>query len=204
MKSRLCYVLLFTLLLMAPLAATATTTTYRGSCTITFHGQKTMMKDFTGTAACEPFEITITDNMVRIPVIAVRVATMDTGNSKRDREMRTMFEYETFPRITGETEAFAADRLSTPEGNLVEMPDELTFALTIRDATQTITATVTEHHIDSSAIEATLVFDLSLASFELDPPSFMRIVRVKDNLQVRATMSLNRSPGLTRIPPAQE
>ncbi len=203
MKSRLCYVLLIALL-MAPLAATATTTTYRGSCEISFYVQKTMMKDFTGTAACEPFEISVTDTMVRIPVIAVRVATMDTGNSKRDREMRTMFEYETFSRITGETAAFTADRLSTPEGHLVEMPEELTFALTIRDITQTITARVTEPHIDASAIATTLVFDLSLASYELDPPSFMRIVRVKDNLQVRATMSLDRSPGSSRIPPAQE
>ncbi len=106
-KSRLCCLLLISML-MAPLAATAATQNYRGSCTITFQVQKTVMKDFTGTAACESFEITVTDNMVSIPFIVVPIAAMDTGNSKRDREMRTMFESQTFPRITGETEGFAS------------------------------------------------------------------------------------------------
>ena len=204
MKSRLCNLLLLITILTAPLTATAATPNYRGSCTITFQVQKTIIKDFSGTAACEPFEVTVVDDMVRIPVVAAQVATMDTGNSKRDKDMRSMFEYETFPRITGETEAFAADRLFTPEGNLVEMPEELTFTLTIRDVTQTITATVTEPHIDSSAIEATLVFDLSLSSFELDPPSFMRLVRVKDTVKVTATVSLDKNPTSTSMPPAQE
>ncbi len=202
-KSRLCCLLLISML-MAPLAATAATSNYRGSCTITFQVQKTVMKDFTGTAACESFEITVTDNMVSIPFIVVPIAAMDTGNSKRDREMRTMFESQTFPRITGETEGFASDRLLTTAGPLAEMPEELTFALTIRDITQTITATVTEPHSDSSSIEATLIFDLSLASFELDPPSFMGIVRVKDNLQIRAKVSIDRIPASTHIPPIQE
>ncbi len=203
MKSRLCCLLLI-LILLAPLASTAAIPNYRGSCTITFEVQKTMMMDFTGHAACEPFEITITDNMVSIPVIVVPVATMDTGNSRRDRDMRTMFESQTFPRITGETEAFASDRLLTTEGRLDEIPEELTFALTIRDITQMITATVTEPNIDSSSIEATLVFDLSLASFELDPPSFMGIVKVKDNLQVRVKVSLDRNPASSHSPPTQE
>ena len=203
MKSRLCCLLLISIL-MAPLAATAATPTFRGSCAITFQVQKTVMKDFTGTAACEPFEITVTEDMISIPVIVVPVATMDTGNSRRDREMRTMFESQIFPRITGETEAFASDRLSIPEGRLDQMPEELTFALTIRGITQTITATVTEPHIEPSSIEATLIFDLSLASFKLDPPSFMGIVRVKDNLQLRAKVSLDRSPASAHIPTTQE
>ena len=203
MKSRLSWLLLIALLI-PPLTASATTTGYRGSCEISFYVQKTIMKDFTGTAACEPFEISVTDNMIRVPDIAVQVTTMDTDNSKRDTDMHNMFEHETFPHIIGVTEVFSSDSLSTPEGHLVEMPEELTFALTIRDVTQPITARVTEPHIDASAIEATLVFDLSLASFELDPPSFMRIVRVKDTVEVRATMSLDRNPAATRMPPAQE
>ncbi|MBD1401457.1 YceI family protein [Pelovirga terrestris] len=203
MKSRLCCLLLISML-MAPLAANAATSTYRGHCTITFQVQKTVMKDFTGTATCEPFEIIVTDDLISIPVIVVPVASMDTGNSRRDREMRAMFESQTFPRITGEAEAFTADRLSTPERRLDQMPEELTFALTIRDITQTITARVTEPHIDASAIEATLVFDLSLASFELDPPSFIGIVRVRDDLLLRAKVSLDRSPTSAHIPTTQE
>lgn len=187
MKSRLCCLLLISIL-MVSLATTAATANYRGSCTITFQVQKTVMKDFTGTAACEAFEIIVTDDLISIPVIVVPVATMDTGNSRRDREMRTMFESHTFPLITGETEAFSSDRL---EGRLDQMPEELTFALTIRDITQTITATVTEPLIDSSSIEATLVFDLSLSSFALDPPSFLGIFRVKDTVTVSVDISLD-------------
>ncbi len=203
MKSRLSCLLLITLLMM-PLTAPAATPGYRGSCTISFQVQKTLMKDFTGTAACEPFDITVTDNMVNIPVIAVEIATMNTGNNKRDKEMRAMFEHLTFPRITGETEAFTSDRLLTPEGQLVEMPEQLTFALTIRDVTQTITATVTEPVIDPSSINAILAFNLSLSSFGLNPPSFMGIIKVKDDLQVKVNMSIDRSPASTHRPPAQE
>lgn len=199
MKFNLCCLLLI-LTLIVPLTATAATPKYHGSCTITFQVRKTIIKDFSGIADCEPFEITVTDNMVRIPVIAVKVATMDTGNSERDRDMRKMFDHETFPLITGDTEDFASGKFFTPDDALVEMPDELPFALTIRDITQKITATVTEHQINSSSIEATLVFDLSLSSFELDPPSFMGIIRVKDTVKVEVTMSLD-----TDLPtPAQE
>ena len=203
MKSRLCCLLLISIF-VAPQATAAATVNYRGSCTVTFQVQKTMMKDFSGHAACEPFDLTVTDNKISIPVIAVQVATMETGNSKRDREMRIMFEYQTFPRITAEIEDYTADQPLTTGGRIDQIPEELTFGLTIRDITQRITATVTEPRIDSSVIEATLVFDLSLASFELDPPSFMGIVKVKDHLQIRANVFLDRNPASTTTPQAQE
>lgn len=193
MKVRLCCLLL-TIILLAPLTATAAASSYRGSCAITFEVQKTIIKDFSGTAACEPFEITMTDDMVNIPVIAVKVATMDTGHSERDEDMRKMFEHERFPLITGDTEAFAANEFLTAEHKNIRTPEEVRFALTIRDITQEITATVTKPQIDPSSITATLLFDLSLSSFELDPPTFLGVIKVKDTLQVRVTMSFDINP----------
>jgi len=204
MKSRVFFLLLLITILMAPLAATAASPSYRGSCEITFQVQKTIIKDFSGTAQCEPFAISVTDNMIKVPDIAVQVTSMDTGNSKRDKDMRTMFEHDTFPLITGDAETFAADEFLTAEDKIVRTPEEVSFALTIRDITQQITATVTEPQIESSTISATLIFDLSLSSFELNPPSFLGVIRVKDTVQVKVTMSLDRSPVATEEPQSQE
>lgn len=203
MKIRLnCLLLIMTL--AAPLAATAATSTYLGRCDITFDVQKTIIKNFSGTAACEPFEITATDDKIDIPVIAVQVATMETGNSSRDEDMRTMFEHETFPLIRGNAESFAADEFLTSEQEIARTPDEISFALTIRDITQKITATVTQPQINESSISATLVFDLSLSSFELDPPTFLGIIKVKDTVKVKVAMTLERNQQSTRTPQAQE
>lgn len=203
MKIRLnCLLLIMTL--AAPLAATAATSTYLGRCDITFDVQKTIIKNFSGTAACEPFEITVTDDKIDIPVIAVQVATMETGNSSRDEDMRTMFEHETFPLIRGNAESFAADEFLTSEQEIARTPDEISFALTIRDITQKITATVTQPQINESSISATLVFDLSLSSFELDPPTFLGIIKVKDTVKVKVAMTLERNQQSTRTPQAQE
>lgn len=203
MKIRLCCLLVI-ITLIVPLTATAATPKYHGSCTITFQVQKTIIKNFSGTAACEPFEISIADNLVRIPVIAVQVTAMDTGNNSRDKEMHSMFEHEIFPLISGDAGTFAADQFLTSEHNIVRTPEEISFALTIRDITQKVTARITEPQIDSSTISATLIFALSLSSFELDPPSFLGVIKVKDIVKVNVTMSLDRNSAATKMPQAQE
>ncbi len=204
MKSQLSFLVLLIIIFIAPLAATAASTSYHGNCEISFYVQKTIINDFSGTAECEPFEIFITDNMIRVPAIAVQITSMDTGNSRRDKDMRTMFEYETFPLITGDAEAFAADEFLTSEHKIVRTPEEVSFALTIRDITQKIAATVTEPHIDPATIAATLVFNLSLSSFELSPPSFMGVIRVKDTVKVKVRIFLNRNPASAETPQIQE
>lgn len=204
MKSTLgCLLLLITMTLVS-FPAAAATQNYHGSCSITFQVQKTIIKDFTGTAVCEPFEISIADNMVRVPVIAVRVAAMDTGNRNRDKEMYSMFEHEIFPLITGNTGTFAADEFLTSEHEIASTPEEISFALTIRDITKEVTARVTEPQIDSSTLSATLDFDVSLSSFELSPPSFLGIIKVQDAVKIKVTMSLDRNPAATKMPQAQE
>jgi len=205
MKIRLCCLLVI-ITLIVPLTATATANTqnYRGSCSITFQVQKTIIKNFSGTAACEPFEISIADNLVRVPVIAVQVTAMDTGNNSRDKEMHSMFEHEIFPLISGDAGTFAADEFLTTEHHIVRTPEEISFALTIRDITQKVTARVTEPQIGSSTISAILDFDVSLSSFELNPPSFLGVIKVKDIVKVNVTMSLDRNSAATKMPQAQE
>lgn len=203
MKSRLCYLLLLIMMIIASFAAAAVASDYDGHCDIIFEVQTTTT-NFSGTAVCKPFTINAADDRISIPVIVVEVATMATGNSRRDKAMREMLEHTTFPLITGNTETFIQGGLVTSEHHLVRPPEELTFALTIRDVTHRITATVTEPQSAAATIAATLAFDLSLSSFALDPPSFLGIIRVKDTVKVRATMSLDRSPGPPRVPPAQE
>jgi hypothetical protein len=190
MKSTLRYSLLLIAMTLASFPATAATSGYDGRCDIIFEVQTTTT-NFTGTAVCKPFTITAVDDMMNIPVIAVEVATMATGNSRRDKAMREMFEHTTFPLISGHTKIFLPGEHMTSGGQLIQPPEDLTFALTIRDITHRITATVTKPQVDASATEATLRFDLSLSSFELNPPSFLGIIRVNDTVSVKVNMVLD-------------
>lgn len=203
MKSPLYFLIPLIMVTVASFAATSAASDYDGRCDIIFEVQTTTTS-FSGTAVCKPFTVTAVDDMISIPVIVTEVAAMATGNSKRDKAMREMLEYTTFPLITGNTGIFFPGQHITSEHHLVQPPDELTFSLTIRDITHRITATVTQPRVGTPATEATLAFDLSLSSFELDPPSFLGIIRVKDTVRVRATMNLDRSPAPATGSPAQE
>lgn len=183
MKLAVAIVLLFIL----PLAAFAAD--YRGHCSIDFLATSTL-HDVHGQGRCQPFTASETDGVVSLPALSVAVASLDTGNNRRDRQMRDMFKAEKFPLIWGRTgQVVLADlRRALPEEN--GTPDRIVIKLKIRDIEKPVTATIRNFMETDTSIVAEAFFYLSLADYQLQPPSVLGFIRVGDRVRVTATFTL--------------
>lgn len=180
------------------LAVYAEAATLNGECTIRFSGKSTL-HDFAGQAVCQPFVLQTEDaesgrQVVRQQVVTVLVSEMDTDNDGRDKKMRAMFDSTSFPEIKGhfadlEPEVVLKQLKATENGQ-----GSLEFDLQIRKITQHIKAKTSLLTIGPEQIVFTMEFPLSLASFELKPPSVMGIIRVADDVQVEVQTTLYRQP----------
>jgi len=182
---------LLTTALLLTLSSTVFATDYRGSCTVIFQGSSTL-HGFQGKAHCQPFAVSKTDGVLDISKISLAVADMDTDNAKRDRKMREMFEEKRFPVITGSAGPVALQDIRT--GSKKEGSDSASKAvirLKIRDIAKPVTATVTNFVETEARITADLAFTLSLAEYQLKPPSVLGLIRVDDKVSVTATVTLN-------------
>ena len=172
---------LLSLILIFALSSTVFATDYHGECAIAFKGSSTL-HDFHGKAACQPFTVSRTDGVVDMSNLTVAVAGMDTDNSKRDKKMREMFEENKYPVITGTAGPVA----------LKDVRDKVSFKLKIRDIVKPVTATVTNFVETDSRITADVAFTLSLAEYQLKPPSVLGMIKVGDKISVKATIVLSR------------
>ena len=182
--------LLLTLfILLGSFTANVLAADYRGTCDINFTASAAF-KRVQGTAQCERFRVEKVGDSFRIPVIAVQVADMDTGNSLRDRDMRRMFDRENHPLIfgmPGSNDLVDATKWIRKE---VEQMGEISFVLRIRDRVHPIATTVTDLSVSNGQIHATLDFTVSLELFELSPPSFFGLVRLNDEVKVTTRIYL--------------
>lgn len=179
-------IVLFFILPLAVFAAD-----YRGNCSIDFMATATL-HDVHGKGRCQPFTASETDGVLSLPSLKVAVASLDTDNTRRDRQMRDMFEAEKFPLITGRTgQVVLADlRRALPAEN--GHSDRMVIHLKIRDIEKPVTATIRNFRETDSSIVAEVVFPLSLADYQLQPPSVLGIIRVGDQVGVTASFTLDR------------
>ena len=167
-----------------------------GGCSVRFFGQSTL-HDFEGQVACQPFimqteEGPLGHQVVGQPVVTVRVSEMSTDNTSRDEKMWTMFDGEHFPEIKGQfvdlDPKVAIEQLASQENG----DETVEFDLQIREVTQRIRARSREVNISPEQIGVIIEFPLSLASFDLKPPSVMGIIRVADVVRVEVQTTLHR------------
>ncbi len=180
------------------LAVYAEAATLDGECTIHFFGKSTL-HDFEGQVTCQPFVLQTEAaesgrQVIRQQVVTVLVSEMDTDNDGRDKKMRAMFDSTNFPEIKGhfadlEPEVVLEQLKATENGQ-----GSLEFDLQIRKITQHIKAKTSLLTIGPEQIVFTMEFPLSLASFELKPPSVMGIIRVANDVQVEVQTTLHRQP----------
>jgi hypothetical protein len=178
------------------LATTATALTFDGSCDIRFFGQSTL-HSFEGKVACQPFTLTSAgetgeDKLVRQAVVEVLVGEMDTDNSGRDTKMRDMFEQKSYPQIQGLFADFDPDLVLQQLQGVESTPGHLNFDLRIREINQRVQAMTRDLVITPEQISFEMEFPLSLASFQLQPPSALGFIKVKDQIQVKAKVLLQR------------
>lgn len=180
---------LLSLLLILSLASTVFATDYRGECTIVFNGDSTL-HGFQGKAKCEPFSVSKSDGILDVSKISVAVAGMDTDNKKRDKQMREMFEEKKYPMITGSAGSFSLNEIRAAQKGS-DGAAKVSFKLKIRDIEKPVTATLTKLVESDSRISADLSFALSLAGYQLKPPSVLGVIRVDDKISVTATVVLS-------------
>lgn len=171
----------------------------KSRCYIQFFATSTL-HDFSGRVTSEPFTLRIIENegkgrFVGPVSIDVPVNDMKTGKEKRDRKMREMFQSERFPSITGSISGFdphnLRERLFESDGG----ETDLSLSITIRNITRELQAMVYNYREYGEQISFDLKFPLSLQEFGLKPPStFLGIVRVGDEVSVRASFNIEVKP----------
>ncbi len=165
-----------------------------GSCDILFSGQSTL-HNFDGKVACQPFSLISEagkepQDIPQQPVIKVLVGEMDTDNTGRDKKMRAMFEEETYPEIQGLFGDLDPESLLQQLQESEELPETLEFDLQIRQIKQRVKATTHDLLITPEQISFMMDFPLSLASFQLKPPSVLGFIKVDDRVQVEVKVLL--------------
>ncbi|HPG00564.1 MAG TPA: YceI family protein [Kiritimatiellia bacterium] len=157
---------------------------WRGEADIEFSGTSTL-HDFEGNVKADPFiaNVSIDGKTATLGgTVVVAVVQMNTGHSKRDANMRKMFDSLHFPRIVGVVDPVQIDtgaaRLRVP------------MKLTIRDQTQTVSAKIKGWKTDGNSVQFELEMTLSLKESGLVPPTILGIIRVGDAVPVRAHVVL--------------
>jgi len=178
------------------LAINAGATNLNGDCSIRFFGQSTL-HDFEGQVACQPFIMQTEESQAghqaaQLPVVIVRVSEMNTDNASRDKKMRAMFDNEHYPEIKGQLVDLDPEAAlqQLESGEIADI--ELEFDLQIRGTTQRIKAKAREVKVSPERIGLIIEFPVSLASFELKPPSVLGIIRVADEVRVEVQVTLRR------------
>lgn len=187
---------LVTVIIFLLLVTTASAMTLEGSCNISFFGESTL-HNFDGTATCQPFSLTSAvetenDGIIRQAVVAVLVGDMATANDSRDKKMRAMFDQENFPQIQGLFTNIDPDlvlqQLQATDGT----PGHMEFDLRIRDISQQVRAVTRDLSVTPEQISFAMEFPLSLASFRLQPPSVLGLIKVDDQIMVNVRVTLLR------------
>ena len=181
--------LLLPLLLLFALPALGPAAEYQAACSIDFRASATL-HDFQGTGRCQPFTASETGGVLQIPEVSVPVASLETGNIKRDRQMREMFEAEKFPLIVGHSGAISLSVLRQALANRTIGTPDIPIRLRIRDIEREIVARVGNYLDQEGRIAADLEFTVSLAEYQLEPPSILGIIRVGDRVDVTASFVL--------------
>ncbi|MBW6510625.1 MAG: YceI family protein [Desulfuromonadaceae bacterium] len=179
-------------------ALTAEAAVINGQCSIRFAGDSTL-HGFDGKAVCQPFTLISEKDSTAIEhlrpaTIMVRVDSMDTANASRDAAMREMFDSKNSPFIeglVGELNTREALRIMTPAA---DQSGKVAFELKIRGQVQRVQADVYNLDVGAEKTSFTLKFSLSLASFQLEPPSVIGIIRVADQVAVEVDVVLQPTP----------
>ena len=166
----------------------------KGTCFLRFVGISTL-HDFFGTVRCQPFSADLarsTDGGTTVPAVEVDVLVdeMDTGNERRDGQMREMFQSGRFPRIHGTVRDLDADRIRREIGKEGGGKAFFDLTLKVRDAERTIQAAVTNLREEGNRVGFDVEFPVSLKDFGLKAPSFLVIFRVRDKVSVTGNVLL--------------
>lgn len=177
----------FAILLILPVSALAID--YQGRCSVLFQVSSTL-HDFDGKGSCLPFSVNEDAGVMAMSELNVAISGLDTDNVKRDKQMRKMFDVDTYPLIKGSIGPVSLGEIRKALNESDDSAVEVVFQLKIRDIEKPVTASLQNIVETEAKITADLVFTLSLADYQLKPPSVFFIIRVGDSVKVTTSFSL--------------
>jgi polyisoprenoid-binding protein YceI len=158
-----------------------------------FEGHSTL-HGFTGTSRELSGELLYDPDQHRLAQpteILVPVASFRTGNDRRDRAMRAMFEADRFPAIRMTVTSIDPLEASADAGGRRRY--RLSGQAQVRAVTQPVAVDVWAMESPDS-IEASGELRLTASQFGLKPPSVAGLIRVRDELVVRFNTRWRPSP----------
>jgi len=167
---------------------------WAGACSITFKGDSTL-HDFAGTVAADPFTLTVNDPEDHEKTsldakIDVSVAKMDTKEEKRDENLRASLDAARHPVISVVLDHVKiADTRPQWQGRLPKS-SVVPFDLKILGKTGKHTGKVTSWNEKSGTVTMVVAFPVSLKAYGIKVPSVLGVIRVKDTIEVEATLTL--------------
>ena len=158
------------------------------------------LHDFEGRVTSYPFTIPMEkDGTGKIEVssveVLVPVSTITTGNPRRDREMRKMFDSEHFPQIKGRASGLFPRRIRNEIRHGEKKSTIRNISIRIRDVENSIPVTFRRLREYGEQISFEIEFIISLKEFNLEAPTaFFGLIRVNDKVRVTAGFDLEVAP----------
>ncbi|HEY2573025.1 MAG TPA: YceI family protein [Verrucomicrobiaceae bacterium] len=179
---------------MAARAAFAgdTATSWKGSSVIEFSGTSTL-HNWSGKVPAEPFAATVlmgeNDRPQKLKAsVEVKAAKMDTGEAKRDENMRKDMKVKSYPLIEG-TINTSFDKVM-PDGGA---PAKLPFTLSILGKPQPVEARISHWRLKGDVATFEIDFELSLAKCGIHVPAVLLVISVGDVIKLHAPVRLVRA-----------
>lgn len=171
-------------------------TEWSGTCEVHFSGESTL-HDFEGDVSAEPFIVEISDmaNPAAASAssrVVVKAAAMDTGNDKRDVEMHKCMDVSTHPEIVVDVDDLGISEMKTVADGVVPRPTVVPFKMTLMGKTHEITGQVSGWSYSDGDATFSVSFPVSLKACGIKPPGVLGVVKVKDEVRVKATLHLVR------------
>lgn len=169
---------------------------WTGICKVRFSGESTL-HDFEGSVSAEPFTVTISDmanpgKATATSRVAVRASGMETGNEKRDAEMRKCMEVSSHPEIVVVVDHLAVAATKPAADGPVPRPTVVPFRMTLKGKTHELTGRVSDWSYSDHRVSFSVSFPVSLKESGIKPPGVLGVVKVKDEIQVKASLVLQR------------
>ncbi|MCB1207573.1 MAG: YceI family protein [Verrucomicrobiae bacterium] len=169
---------------------------WTGTCKVHFSGESTL-HDFEGTVATEPFTVSVSDmtepsRATATSRVVVKAASMNTDNEKRDVEMHKCMDVTTHPEIVVEVDHLAVADTKPAADGPVPRPTVVPFKMTLMGKTHELTGRVSDWSYSDEGVSFTVSFPVSLKAAGIKPPSVLGVVKVKDEILVKASLSLKR------------
>jgi len=169
---------------------------WAGNCDVSFFGKSTL-HNFSGSVKAKSFTVLTSNlkdkaNAKATGKVTVKASKMVTGNKKRDANMYKSLAATTFPNIVVEISDLRASSTKPVMDGPVPRPTVIPFTLYLKGKKQKMIGKVSNWSYSDTVISYTISFPVSLKASGIEVPSILGVVKVADEIQVKAKLTLRK------------